>query len=136
MQELVANFFPPVGGPALVPLNDPMVLVNGQPSLPKVNLYRDGAGQPHADQQNASAMTYWYVGNTHSRTRLINRDLQPTNHSRRHFHQPEPAAVYECWFAGCEHGEQLVHFPRDEVFCVFWACSWYVLAQCTFSACH
>ncbi|KAF8428034.1 hypothetical protein L210DRAFT_3564413 [Boletus edulis BED1] len=56
--ELLAFYFPPAGGPALVPLNDPMVLVNGQPSLPKVNLYRDGTGQPHADNNNASAVTY------------------------------------------------------------------------------
>ncbi|KAF8548403.1 hypothetical protein OG21DRAFT_1423132 [Imleria badia] len=56
--ELLANFFPPAGGPALVPLNDPMVLVNGQPSLQKVNLYRDGTGQPQADNNNASALTY------------------------------------------------------------------------------
>ena len=61
MQELLANFFPPAGGPALVPLNDPMVLVNGQPSLQKVNLYRDGTGQPQADNNNASSLTYWYV---------------------------------------------------------------------------
>lgn len=61
MQELLANFFPPAGGPALVPLNDPMVLVNGQPSLQKVNLYRDGTGQPQADNNNASGLTYWYV---------------------------------------------------------------------------
>ncbi|KAG6369165.1 hypothetical protein JVT61DRAFT_1393 [Boletus reticuloceps] len=56
--ELLAFFFPPASGPALVPLNNPMVLVNGQPSLPKVNLYRDGTGQPHADNNNASAVTY------------------------------------------------------------------------------
>ncbi|KAG9308108.1 hypothetical protein JVU11DRAFT_12540 [Chiua virens] len=56
--ELLANFFPPAGGSALVPLNDPMVLVNGQQSLDKVNLYREGTGQPQADNNNASAMTY------------------------------------------------------------------------------
>ncbi|KAH0833826.1 hypothetical protein J3R83DRAFT_10990 [Lanmaoa asiatica] len=56
--ELVANFFPPAGVPALVPLNDPMVLVNEQQSLQKVNLYRDGTGQPQADNNNASALTY------------------------------------------------------------------------------
>lgn len=60
-QELVANFFPPAGGPALVPLNDPMVLVNGQQSLDKVNLYRQGTGQPPADNNNASAQAYWYM---------------------------------------------------------------------------
>lgn len=60
-QELLANFFPPASGPALVPLNDPMVLVNGQQSLEKVNLYRDGTGQPHADNNNASGITYWYM---------------------------------------------------------------------------
>lgn len=59
MQELSAFFFPPAGGTALIPLNDPMVLVNGQQSLPKVNLYRDGTGQPHADNNNASGLTYW-----------------------------------------------------------------------------
>ncbi|KAG8215106.1 hypothetical protein J3R82DRAFT_8557 [Butyriboletus roseoflavus] len=56
--ELVAHFFPPAGGPALLPLNDPMVLVNGQQSLQKVNLYRDGTGQPQADNNNASGLTY------------------------------------------------------------------------------
>ncbi|KIJ65781.1 hypothetical protein HYDPIDRAFT_186942 [Hydnomerulius pinastri MD-312] len=56
--ELQSNFFPPAGGPALVPLNDPMVLINGQQSLQKVNLYRDGTGQPQADNNNASGLTY------------------------------------------------------------------------------
>ncbi|KIK79162.1 hypothetical protein PAXRUDRAFT_834231 [Paxillus rubicundulus Ve08.2h10] len=56
--ELQSNFFPPASGPALVPLNDPMVLVNGQKSLQKVNLYRDGTGQPQADNNNASGLTY------------------------------------------------------------------------------
>ncbi|KIJ07571.1 hypothetical protein PAXINDRAFT_158380, partial [Paxillus involutus ATCC 200175] len=56
--ELQSNFFPPASGPALVPLNDPMVLVNGQQSLQKVNLYRDGTGQPQADNNNASGLTY------------------------------------------------------------------------------
>ncbi|KAF9237971.1 hypothetical protein BU15DRAFT_75581 [Melanogaster broomeanus] len=56
--ELQSNFFPPGGGPALVPLNDPMVLINGQQSLQKVNLYRDGTGQPQANNNNASGLTY------------------------------------------------------------------------------
>lgn len=70
MQELLANFFPPVGGPALVPLTDPMVLVNGQQSLQKVNLYRDGTGQPQADNNNASGLTYWYADTTY-RTAIL-----------------------------------------------------------------
>lgn len=56
--ELQGAFYPPAGGPALVPLNDPMVLVNGNESLDKVNLYRAGVGQPTADQNNASGTTY------------------------------------------------------------------------------
>ncbi|OAX33900.1 hypothetical protein K503DRAFT_483549 [Rhizopogon vinicolor AM-OR11-026] len=56
--ELQASFFPPAGGTALVPLNDPMVLVNGQQSLQKVNLYRAGVNQPQADSTNASGTTY------------------------------------------------------------------------------
>jgi hypothetical protein len=49
---------------ALVPAGDPMTLVNGNPSLPKVNLYRSGAGQPFATTLNnggintASTTTY------------------------------------------------------------------------------
>jgi hypothetical protein len=74
MQELLANFFPPAGGPALVPLNDPMVLVNGQQSLQKVNLYRDGTGQPQADNNNASGLTYWYV---HMDYRAASSDQRP-----------------------------------------------------------
>lgn len=45
----------------MVPLNDPMVLVNGQQSLQKVNLYRAGVNQAQADSTNASGATYWYV---------------------------------------------------------------------------
>ncbi|KAG1747449.1 hypothetical protein EDB19DRAFT_1630931 [Suillus lakei] len=56
--ELQASFFPPAGGPAMVPLNDPMVLVNGQQSLQKVNLYRSGVNQAQADNANASGTTY------------------------------------------------------------------------------
>ncbi|KAG1730858.1 uncharacterized protein EDB91DRAFT_1059159 [Suillus paluster] len=56
--ELQASFFPPAGGPAMVPLNDPMVLVNGQQSLQKVNLYRAGVNQAQADNANASGTTY------------------------------------------------------------------------------
>ncbi|KAI6104138.1 hypothetical protein F5141DRAFT_1127390 [Pisolithus sp. B1] len=56
--ELQGEYYPPAGGPALVPLNDPMVLVNGTESLDKVNLYRLGVGQPTADQNNASGTTY------------------------------------------------------------------------------
>ncbi|KIM64817.1 hypothetical protein SCLCIDRAFT_114250 [Scleroderma citrinum Foug A] len=56
--ELQASLYPPAGGPALVPLNDPMVLVDGKESLHKVNLYRAGVGQPKADHKNASGTTY------------------------------------------------------------------------------
>ncbi|KAI6001497.1 hypothetical protein EDC04DRAFT_2583938 [Pisolithus marmoratus] len=56
--ELQGAFYPPAGVPALVPLNDPMVLVDGKESLDKVNLYRAGVGQPTADQNNASGTTY------------------------------------------------------------------------------
>lgn len=44
---------------ALVPAGDPMTLVNGNPSLTKVNIYRSGAGQPFARTlNNASTTTY------------------------------------------------------------------------------
>lgn len=44
---------------ALVPLNDPMTLVNGNPSLEKTDLYRLGADQPLAfNTQQASGTTY------------------------------------------------------------------------------
>ncbi|KAG2143087.1 hypothetical protein DEU56DRAFT_733586 [Suillus clintonianus] len=56
--ELQASYFPPVGGPAMVPLNDPMVLIDGQQSLQKVNLYRAGVNQAQADNANASGTTY------------------------------------------------------------------------------
>ncbi|KAI9459345.1 hypothetical protein HD554DRAFT_1619704 [Boletus coccyginus] len=35
-----------------------MVLVDEQELLRKVNLYRDGTGQPHADNNNMLALTY------------------------------------------------------------------------------
>jgi hypothetical protein len=47
LNELQAAMFPPKI-PALVPLTDPMVLVNNAPSLQKTNLYRAGVGQPPA----------------------------------------------------------------------------------------
>ncbi|KAL4068489.1 hypothetical protein V8B97DRAFT_1872995 [Scleroderma yunnanense] len=56
--ELQASLYPPTDGPALVPLNDPMVLVEGKESLDKVNLYRAGVGQPKANHKNASDTTY------------------------------------------------------------------------------
>jgi hypothetical protein len=44
---------------ALVPLGDPMVLVNGKPDLNKVNAYRDGVDQPIAyNDRVASTSTY------------------------------------------------------------------------------
>ncbi|MGH2479054.1 MAG: hypothetical protein ACRDHW_05305, partial [Ktedonobacteraceae bacterium] len=44
---------------ALVPSNDPMVLVNGKPSLTKLNDYRRGVDQAPAQNRNqASTMTY------------------------------------------------------------------------------
>ena len=44
---------------ALVPAGDEMVLLNGNPSLTKVNLYRAGAGQPFARTlNNANTTTY------------------------------------------------------------------------------
>lgn len=60
LNELLSNFNPPVDAtPAHVPLNDPMVLQNGNPSLPKVNLYRAGVGQPPAaTTADADPLTY------------------------------------------------------------------------------
>ena len=56
LNELVATAN---NGAALVPLNDPMVLVNGQQSLQKVNLYRVGVGQPQAaTPRDADPKTY------------------------------------------------------------------------------
>jgi len=44
---------------ALVPAGDPMALVNGNPSLQKVNAYRAGVDQaPAANQRDASTRTY------------------------------------------------------------------------------
>jgi hypothetical protein len=44
---------------ALVPMGDPMVLVNGQPNLDKVNAYRAGVDQPLVQSfQQASTRTY------------------------------------------------------------------------------
>lgn len=44
---------------ALVPAGDPMVLVNGQPNLKKLNLYRVGVDQPPVDNlEQASTVTY------------------------------------------------------------------------------
>jgi hypothetical protein len=42
---------------ALVPAGDEMTLVNGNPSLAKVNLYRAGAGQPFATTLNGTGTT-------------------------------------------------------------------------------
>jgi len=50
--ELFASFHqlrtPGVSPPAYIPLNDPMARIGVQVSLPKVNAYRAGAGQPMA----------------------------------------------------------------------------------------
>jgi hypothetical protein len=43
---------------ALVPPNDPMAQVNGQPSVTKTNLYRAGVGQPPIDPRTETAQTY------------------------------------------------------------------------------
>jgi hypothetical protein len=46
LDEIQANAFPPSPS-ALVPLNDPMTLVNGAFSTQKTNLYRQGVDQPN-----------------------------------------------------------------------------------------
>jgi hypothetical protein len=62
LNELVANTFQQ--NPALVPENDPMVVVAGNngnptPNLQKINLYRAGVGQtPAASLANAAAVPY------------------------------------------------------------------------------
>ncbi|KAF4633926.1 hypothetical protein G7Y89_g4186 [Cudoniella acicularis] len=61
--ELQSQLFPPVGGPALVPLNDDFAIIaangNVTQSLVKTNLYRAGVGRPPAkDLANASSVTY------------------------------------------------------------------------------
>jgi hypothetical protein len=43
---------------ALVPLGDPMVLVNNAENLAKTNLYRIGVNQPPANKQQANTRTY------------------------------------------------------------------------------
>ncbi|HLZ56955.1 MAG TPA: hypothetical protein VKR06_08410 [Ktedonosporobacter sp.] len=44
---------------ALIPNDDPMVLLNGQPNLNKLNAYRQGVGQPLAtDQSQPNTMAY------------------------------------------------------------------------------
>jgi hypothetical protein len=54
--QAAADQKPPV---ALIPLTDPMVLVNNNPSLAKTNLYRAGVDQPNAaSNQDASGTTY------------------------------------------------------------------------------
>jgi hypothetical protein len=62
LNELQAGKFPPAGGPALVPLNDDMTVINNNgaitQSLQKTNLYRAGVGQPPANTASASGTTY------------------------------------------------------------------------------
>lgn len=58
LNELQAAAFQPQPV-ALVPAGDPMVLVNGEPNLKKLNLYRRGVKQPTVDNLNdASTKTY------------------------------------------------------------------------------
>jgi hypothetical protein len=54
LNELQASVFqrPPV---ALVPAGDPMVLVNGDPNLQKLNLYRVGVDQPPVENLNQAS---------------------------------------------------------------------------------
>jgi hypothetical protein len=59
LNELQGNSNPPPGGPALIPINDPMVLIGTQQSLEKLNLYRAAVGQPlAATAADASGTTY------------------------------------------------------------------------------
>jgi len=62
LNELQSQYFPPAGGPALVPLNDDFAVIASNTvtqSLVKTNLYRAGVGQPQAaDAANASGVTY------------------------------------------------------------------------------
>jgi len=50
--QAAARQRPPV---ALVPAGDPMVLVNGQPNLQKLNLYRVGVDQPQVESLNQAS---------------------------------------------------------------------------------
>jgi hypothetical protein len=58
--QAAANQAAPV---ALVPLGDPMVLVNNNPSRNKVNTYRAGVDQPMARGQMDTASTRTYCSN-------------------------------------------------------------------------
>lgn len=60
LNELAANKEPPVSGPpALVPINDPMVVIGANSSVEKVNLYRAAVGQPLATNvAGASSLAY------------------------------------------------------------------------------
>lgn len=59
--ELQASFFPPAAGPALVPLNDDLTVINNNgvitQSLAKTNLYRAGVGQPQAQSVAGASRT-------------------------------------------------------------------------------
>jgi hypothetical protein len=86
LNELQAAIFQPQPV-ALVPADDPMVLVNGQPNLKKLNLFRIGVGQlPVTNLDQASTKKYCQNLGTTGATRII-RDKPQT----RQFMSPDPA---------------------------------------------
>jgi hypothetical protein len=86
LNELQAAIFQPQPV-ALIPAGDPMVLVNGQPNLKKLNLFRIGVDQPQVENlDQASTKKYCQNLRTTGAPRII-RDKPQTSK----FMSPDPA---------------------------------------------
>jgi len=72
---------------ALVPANDPMVLINGQPNLNKINAYRRGVNQPPAASLNAASTTTYCTNLLNMAPARLQLDMQTTQN------RPSPDAA-------------------------------------------
>ena len=72
---------------AVVPANDPLVVVNGQPNLNKINAYRRGVNQPRAASLNAASTTTYCTNLLSTAPARLQLDMQTTQN------RPSPDAA-------------------------------------------
>jgi len=72
---------------AVVPANDPLVVVNGQPNLNKINAYRRGVNQPSAASLNAASTTTYCTNLLSTAPARLQLDMQTTQN------RPSPDAA-------------------------------------------
>ncbi len=92
LDEIQANAWQPTPV-ALIPANDPMVLNNGQESLQKVNLYREGVDQPPALNIPADANPTSYCANMYTNPSAATGIIRVANDAQQFLQgQPSPMA--------------------------------------------